>query len=362
MEINSNCIPLAQPPLRRGSHSFLICPNPLIESYYVDSANLAVSEIIQSESITHLLSRSPVMLVGPSGVGKTTLAASIAARWIHDEANRNVTMTSATEFSKMLNRAIKADDMHRFRQVHRECDCLVVDNVHELATKPAAQDELICVMDRLEDAGSLVILTMQDLPSLVPGLKPNLVSRIAGGHTVRIEYPNRIACRSILRELASQSKFDISDSELDQIAAQVGTGTSALQLRGILIRWNHQKINDSTLNNNSTRVIDRIVDSQSMPCPSAHEIAKGVSRETKVSLELLTGQTRKSSIVRARGLAMLLIRQLTGDSYENIGSYFGGRDHTTVMHACKKTEADIQHDIELGRITDRIRQRYRRQS
>ena len=74
-------------------------------------------------------------------------------------------------------------------------------------------------------------------------------------------------------------------------------------------------------------------------------------------MELLRGPGRKSSVVRARGLAMFLMRQLTDESYQNIGEFFGGRDHTTVMHACKKTEEDLANDNELTRTIDRVRQR-----
>jgi len=109
----------------------------------------------------------------------------------------------------------------------------------------------------------------------------------------------------------------------------------------------------------SKRLIDTLVDSQATKAPSISEVAKSVGREMQVTMELMRGPGRKSSVVRARGLAMLLIRQWTDTSFQNIGEYFGGRDHTTVMHACKKTEEDLANDHELMRTVDRVRQKLR---
>ena len=105
------------------------------------------------------------------------------------------------------------------------------------------------------------------------------------------------------------------------------------------------------------RLIDYLVDAQVTKAPSVADIAKAVGRELQITMDLLRGPGRKSSVVRARGLAMFLIRQWTVESYQNIGVFFGGRDHTTVMHACKKTEEDLANDHELTRTVDRVRQR-----
>ena len=105
------------------------------------------------------------------------------------------------------------------------------------------------------------------------------------------------------------------------------------------------------------RMIDKLVDSQIATAPSTSDIAKAVAREMQITMESLRGPSRKSSVVRARGLAMLLMRHWTDVSFQNIGEYFGGRDHTTVMHACKKTEEDLAKEVDLERMAERIRQK-----
>jgi chromosomal replication initiation ATPase DnaA len=126
----------------------------------------------------------------------------------------------------------------------------------------------------------------------------------------------------------------------------------------LLLRWVHQKRIDPNSKPNSEKQLGRITNNRAAPRASCHDVLRYVAKELQLSLELLTGPSRKSGIVRARGLAMLLMRQLTDESFDAIGSHFSGRDHTTVMHACRKTEKELPEDAELIRIYDKIRQRF----
>jgi len=344
--------------MRKGSFASLIGATPLLEVFVAGAENQLVAECLSPHAVEQLVTRSPIYLYGPSGVGKTALALTIAARWTNEANNRTITLTSGSDFSKAFTRAIEADDMERFRQLHRQCSCLVVDNIHELATKPAAQDEMVSTIERLISDGHAVITTATELATLVPKLKSSLTSRLNGGHSVLVSYPSAPARLEIMRLLAANSQIEISDQDLDSICSQLQDGMSPLQLKGILIRWSHQeRVTPGRTKKESQRLIDKLVDSQIAKAPATADIAKAVAKEMQVTLELLRGPIRKSSVVRARGLAMFLMRQWTQLSFQNIGEYFGGRDHTTVMHACKKTEEDLATDIDLKRMADRIKQK-----
>ena len=203
-----------------------------------------------------------------------------------------------------------------------------------------------------------IITTSQELANLVPKLKSALSSRLNGGHSLQLCYPSSATRIEILRLLAINTQIEISDSDLDAIGSQLHDGVSPMQMRGILVRWSHQdRVAPDRTKKESKRLIDKLVDSQLVQAPSTSDIAKAVAREMQIKMELLRGPGRKSSVVRARGLAMLLMRQWTDVSFQNIGEYFGGRDHTTVMHACKKTEEDMTKDMDLERMAERIRQK-----
>ena len=351
-------ITLQQPQMRKGSFASLIGATPLLDVFVAGPENQLVVECIAPSGIEQLVARSPVYLYGPSGAGKTALALTIAARWTNESNNRTVTMTSGSDFAKAFTRAIEADDMDRFRQLHRQCNCLVVDNIHELATKPAAQEEMVSTIERLTNDGAAIITTALELANLVPKLKVSLSSRLNGGHSLQVALPSKWAMLEIMRRLTANLQMEISEKDLESIGTQLQDGMSPLQLRGILIRWSHQnRVSPDRSLKESKRLIHKLVDSQIAKGPTTSDIAKAVAKEMRVTIELMRGPGRKSSVVRARGLAMLLMRQWTDVSFQNIGEYFGGRDHTTVMHACKKTEEDLTNDIDLERMADRIRQK-----
>ena len=351
-------ITLQQPRMRKGSFASLIGASPLLDVFVAGPENQLVVECLSPNGIEQLVNRSPLYLYGPSAVGKTALALTIAARWTNESNDRTVTLTSGSDFAKAFTRAIDADDMDRFRQLHRQCSCLVVDNIHELSTKPSAQAEMVSTIERITSDGGAIIATANELATLIPKLRLSLSSRLNGGHSLPISFPSSVTQLEIMRLLAANCKIEISNQDLDSIGAQLQDGMSPLQLRGILIRWSHQdRVAPGRTKKESKRMIDKLVDSQIATAPSTSDIAKAVAREMQITMESLRGPGRKSSVVRARGLAMLLMRHWTDVSFQNIGEYFGGRDHTTVMHACKKTEEDLSKDVDLERMAERIRQK-----
>jgi chromosomal replication initiator protein len=358
--------------LRRGVQQIIPPPALLLPQFFLGPENQALEELFSGLSIAGLSSLSPVVLFGPNAAGKTTLAHELLWRWSRDGNQRKLTLTSGTEFGRALQRGIKADDMARFRLIHRQCDGLLIDNLHELATKPAAQAELIAILKDAEEASRLVVVTCPELPRLRSGLQPGLQSLLAAGLSVPVQMPGPAARRAIAGNLLAEIAPEISQEDIRKFCSRIQDQPTAVQLKGLLHRWVVQLQADSlaklpllknasqktaTPRQSALKQIEKIVSAGASKVTSK-ELLKLVAKEFQLSLDALTGPSRKSGVVRARGLAMLMMRQLTNESFEAIGNHFSGRDHTTVMHSCKKTEGDLAIDSELSRIYDRIKQRY----
>jgi chromosomal replication initiator protein len=349
---------LMTPRARKKSFASLTGLTPLLSDFIAGSENELVRDLLSPSGVSDLVSQSPVLFVGPSGVGKTAIATTLAARWINEVSTRTFTLVHATEFVKMFVRAIESDDMPRFRSQHRECDCLMIDNVHELSGKDAVQLELVETLNALEQRQSSVILTSPVMPQWIPQFSQSLISRMMGGYCVEISCPGQEARMKILEQLALANNVSIAKEELHQLNSQLTDTHTALQLKGIITRWIHHRMSSTNQElKTSAKVIENLAETHTASIPTPLEIAKAVARETQQTFESMRGPIRKASVVRSRGLAMYLIRQWTETSFQAIGELFGNRDHTTVMHACKKTESDLQADQDLARSVERVRQK-----
>jgi chromosomal replication initiator protein len=357
-------LPIAAPRLGKGSHCAIELPPVIASRFVAGQENGLLVEAFQPDSIASLPDRSPCILVGPSSTGKTIMAASLLAQWsdrlVRQEPGSRLTLTSAAEFSRALTRAIKADDMQRFRQLHRECDGLLLDNLHEFVGKPVAQEEFLATLNHLLSIGRCVVATASDLPLALDGLIRALQSRLTEGLSIPLHPPGRRARECLLQEIVSESALDLDPKSTPAWNSESGNDPTALELKGAILRWSHRIRLQPTPQPSASHAVDYRLDPALVPAINPQDIAKAVCKEVNVTLEQMKGPSRRSSIVRARGLAMLLIRQLTSESYEGIGALFSDRDHSTVMHACKKTEVELSANSDLNRIHDRIRQRFRR--
>ena len=201
---------LLTPRARKKSFASLTGLTPLLNEFILGVENAAVRDLLSPVGVSHLAQQSPVLFIGPSGAGKTALATTLAARWVNEVSDRTFTLVHATEFVKMFVRSIESDDMPRFRSQHRDCDCLMIDNIHELSGKGAVQLELVETLNALEQRESVVILTSQVMPQWIPQFSQALTSRIMGGYCVEIACPGPEARMKILEQLALANNVTIN--------------------------------------------------------------------------------------------------------------------------------------------------------
>jgi len=331
-------------------------PRALVDVFLVGPENSAINGLFSTETIRTLVNYSPIYLYGPNGSGKSSLAYSLAARYCRLHNRSDPVFTTGGDFARAYAAAVHADDMERFRTRFRGLGILVIDGLQELAKKEPAQIELSMTIDSLEQNRIPVIFTASSLSPTIQGIRPSLVSRCIGGLSIGIEYPGKTARRKLLQLFSKALDTRLRDSELDQLSSRLPEPTSAVELYSVLMNWLHQERVERSISPEAIQhTLQQIIETKRiLATPTVSEIAKRVAKECRLKLSDLRGATRRSQIVRARSLAMFLARKWTEQSYQQVGNYFGNRDHTTVLHACRKMETELKDDIDLSRISEEI--------
>ncbi|MDZ4781791.1 MAG: DnaA/Hda family protein [Planctomycetia bacterium] len=293
---------------------------------------------------------NPIILQGPSGVGKTHLMRAICDSLRCCLGKSGVYYVAAAEYAQELGEAVEADDVSAWRDRHRSTQLFVLDDLEHLAGKELAQDELTRSLDFLVAEGRQAILISHAAHARTKGFNKRLLARITAGLTLRMSLPEIPAREAILRAVAESKLARISDAAFGLLATELADAPSALigAVTYLQTVGGGAEIDKAA----AQAYLDQRGVAQKI---GVREIAAATARQFAMPLTLLRGESRRKTVVAARGAAMWLARQLTGASLEQIGAYFGGRDHTTVLHACRRTEELTAHDGETRRAVDEIR-------
>ncbi len=305
---------------------------------------------------------SPLMFIGPSGTGKTLLASGLAERWRQQHPDHVVVSTCGADYARSLAYAMDTDSLAEWRAKAAGAELFVLDDFHQLQSKPTAQEELAHLLDRLIGSGCAVLVTALQVPNPSEGWLPGLCSRLAAGLTVPLLVPGESARRVLLRRMASLYAVPLSEAAIDLLVS----GPSGVESYRLTVpQLNHAVVQLGHTAGRGVAAIDpehiRLFwqEQPDLRQPTLRTIAVKVAKHFTLPLPELRGPSRRSKVVRARGLAMLLARTMTGASLEAIGRYFGDRDHTTVLHACRKTEASRVEDPSLAEAWDAVQEQLR---
>ncbi|MEN6457955.1 MAG: DnaA/Hda family protein [Thermoguttaceae bacterium] len=356
---------------RHDANGFLVGPeNRLV--------NVAIRSVLEDQTRSY----NPLVLYGPAGTGKSHLVQGLAAAWkarhasdarpasanrVHarhdgkphphlaksraENSKRRVVCTTAVDFARELADAIETQAVDDFRAKYRDAAMLVVEDLGQLTTrrsgKLSAQEELIHTLDALVADGRWAVVTAGDAPWALPGMTPMLQSRLASGLVIRLAPPGPETRRALLHRLAALRDIDLPDS-VAQALAQGLSGT-ARDLAGALLQLATLEIDDSPTKagkpskHPTARSIDMpavqnyLARQQHGRKVTLHEIALATAHHFSVRLTDLRSASRRRTLVAARGVAVYLARDVAGQGLEQIGRYFGGRDHTTVLHSYRTT-------------------------
>ncbi len=309
-------------------------------------ARAAAQQVVENPGIVY----NPLFIYGGVGLGKTHLMHSIGNLILEQNPGAKIIYLHSERFMANMVKALQTNTMEKFKNFYRSLDALLIDDIQFFANKGRTQEEFFHTFNTLIENNKQVIMTCDRYPKEVEGLEERLKSRFGWGLTVSIEPPELETRVAILMSKASASNTELPHEVAFFIAKRIRSNVR--ELEGALKRViaNAQFTGRAiTLDFVKDALKDLIAAQDKMI--SIENIQKTVASYYKIKVSELLSQRRSRSIARPRQMAMALAKHLTNHSLPEIGEAFGGRDHTTVLHACRKIDQlkgesnDIEEDF-----------------
>jgi chromosomal replication initiator protein len=303
---------------------------------------------------------NPLFLHAPPGLGKTHLLHAIGNYVIAFGGGTSVRYTTAESFTNHFIAALDSKSLTSFKHAYRGADVLLIDDVQFLASKTRTEEEFFHTFDALYQAGRQLVLTCDRLPRSLVTLEERLRERFEAGLVADITPPDAATRVAILRKRAALDAISIDDpAVLELIADRVTDNIRALEGALIRVVAFHSLTRRELDLSLAAEVLDAIYPAKRRSLPTIADVQAIVAAHYSLSTAELVSQTRAARVNWPRQIAIHLARELTGEALQAIGQAFGGRNHGTVLHACKRVSEKLAADQkiagELDTLTTRIR-------
>lgn len=319
-------------------------PNNTFETYVVGNnnnfAHAAASAVAQAPGKSY----NPLFLYGGVGLGKTHLLHAIGQHVLAHKKNVKVTYVSSEKFTNEYIDGIQNNSLAKFRKKYRQSDLLLIDDVQFLAGKERIQEEFFHTFNALHEAHRQIVLTCDRPASELQNLEQRLISRFEWGLVTDLQPPEVETRIAILRKKALSMEIKLSDEIINFIATRIRANIRRLE--GALVRVaSYAALTGKHLSiETAENLLRDILSEEGRMVLSMDTIQKKVAEHYDIRLADMTSKRRPENIAFPRQVAMFLSRQLTDNSLTTIGEAFGGRDHGTVMHACRLIKGRMEVD------------------
>jgi chromosomal replication initiator protein len=335
---------------RRGAPTVIggrIAPEFTFDSFVEGKSNQLAKAAAVQVAGNPGRSYNPLFIYGGVGLGKTHLMHAVANKIKERNADARIAYVHSERFVSDMVKALQHNTINDFKTAYRTLDALMIDDIQFFAKKDRSQEEFFHTFNALLESQQQVILTCDRYPKEVDGLEERLKSRFGWGLTVAIEPPELETCVAILMSKAAIAHVDLPEEVAFFVAKRIRSNVR--ELEGALKRMvatSHFTGRAITLEFTKEALRDLLALQEKLV--TVENIQKTVAEYYKIRIADLLSKRRSRSIARPRQVAMALAKELTNYSLPEIGDAFGGRDHTTVLHACRRVKELRESERRIG--------------
>jgi len=332
-------------------------PRYTFENFVVGQSNRHAHAYSLAVAESPAKTYNPLFIYGGVGLGKTHLIQAICRHISKNKAAQNLKICylSSERFTNELIDAIQHRSTSGFRQKYRNVDVLVIDDIHFIAGKESTQEEFFHTFNTLYDAHKQIVFSSDRPPKEISNLQERLVSRFSWGLTTDIQPPDLETRVAILKKKIEREPVSVPDEVIFFIAQLIKTNIR--ELEGALIRTiAYSLLEEKPITLELTKAVLKDLLKESRKLITVDFIQRCVAEEFGISLQDIKHRRRNKNIVLPRQVAMYLARELTELSLPEIGNFFGGKDHTTVLHSYNKIKEDFNKNEILREKIERVMQ------
>jgi len=342
--------PRAGPITRDETH---LIPQNTFDTFIVGSGNQFAHAVCQAAAQSPGTRYNPLFLYGGVGLGKTHLMHAIGHYIRQQRTGARIFFVSAEKFMNEMIYSIQHATTLEFKSRYRTADILLIDDIQFLAGKESTQEEFFHTFNALHDQKKQIVLTSDGPPNSMTALQERLVSRFTWGVVADLQAPDLETRVAIVKKKAEMQGRNLPNEIALLLASNIKTNIRDLE--GSLARL--LAFSDLTNQPLTVEFAQEVLRDQIKPDLQridVHEIQRLVARHFSVTEESLRGKRRTDTIAFPRQIGMYITRTITDLSLAEIGAKFGGRDHTTVMHACQKIDGLMQNDKEIRKTVEEL--------